>query len=102
MFKKLASTSILTLMLAAATASFGQSTPAQDSGQNAGATKTLTGIVSDSMRGATHMAKGQTAAECARECVRTGSDYALVVGKKVHVLKGVKPKSISSPDDAQR
>ncbi len=54
------------------------------------ATKTLTGTVSDAMCGKTHMMKGENAAQCTRECVKSGSDYALVVGDKVYTLKGDK------------
>lgn len=84
---KLAST-FLTLFLAGTTFGFGQS--AQSPTPSAAASKTLTGVVSDSMCGAKHMAKNKTAAPCTRECVKTGADYALVVGKKVYVLKGEK------------
>lgn len=52
------------------------------------APKTLTGTVSDAMCGAHHMAKDKTAAECTRECVKQGTKYALVVGKKVYTLEG--------------
>lgn len=52
--------------------------------------KTFTGMVSDSMCGAKHMAKDKSAAECTRECVKAGSDYALVTGAKVYTLKGDK------------
>ena len=52
--------------------------------------KTLTGTVSDAMCGKTHMMKGESAAQCTRECVKSGSDYALVVGDKVYTLKGDK------------
>ena len=65
------------------------STPA--SGKPAGssaASKTLTGIVSDSMCGATHMAKDKSPAECTRICAKQGTKYALVVGKKVYTLEG--------------
>lgn len=48
----------------------------------------LTGVVSDSMCGASHMAKDKTAAECTRMCVKDGSKYALVVGDKVYTLSG--------------
>ena len=58
------------------------------SSESAAATKTLTGIVSDSMCGAQHMAKDKTAAECTRECVKQGTKYALVVGKKIYTLQG--------------
>jgi hypothetical protein len=52
------------------------------------APKTLTGTVSDSMCGAHHMEKDKSAAECTRECVKKGTKYALVVGKKVYTLEG--------------
>ncbi len=38
----------------------------------------------------THMMKRESAAQCTRECVKSGSDYALVVGDKVYTLKGDK------------
>jgi hypothetical protein len=47
--------------------------------------QTLTGKVSDAMCGAKHMMAGKDA-ECARECVKRGSTYALVVGDKVYTL----------------
>lgn len=50
--------------------------------------KTLTGTVSDSMCGAHHMAKDKSPAECTRTCVKQGTKYALVVGKKVYTLDG--------------
>ena len=52
------------------------------------APKTLTGTVSDSMCGAHHMAKDKSAAECTRECVSKGMNYALIVGQKVYTLNG--------------
>jgi hypothetical protein len=45
-------------------------------------------FVSDSMCWAHHMAKDKSAAECTRECVKQGTKYALVVGKKVYTLEG--------------
>ena len=54
------------------------------------ATQTLTGTVSDAMCGAKHMMKDATAADCTRECVKKGSDFALVSGGKVYTLKGDK------------
>ena len=54
------------------------------------ATKSLTGTVSDAMCGKTHMMQGASAAKCTRECVKAGTDYALVVGNKVYTLKGDK------------
>lgn len=58
--------------------------PAQASAES----KTLTGIVSDSMCGAHHMAKDKSPAECTRMCIKQGQKYALVVGAKVYTLEG--------------
>ena len=52
------------------------------------ATQTITGTVTDSMCGAHHMMKDKTPAECTRECVKEGSDFALAVGDKIYTLKG--------------
>jgi len=52
------------------------------------AAQTITGTVSDAMCGAHHMMKDATAAQCTRECVKQGSDFALVSGGKVYTLKG--------------
>lgn len=57
---------------------------------SAQSSQTLTGTVSDAMCGAHHMMKGATAAQCTRECVKQGSDFALVSGDKVYTLKGDK------------
>ncbi len=57
---------------------------------SAQASQTLTGTVSDAMCGAHHMMHGKTAAQCTRECVKQGSDFALVSGGKVYTLKGNK------------
>lgn len=54
-------------------------------------TQMFTGVVSDNMCGKQHMAKGKSAAQCTRECVKAGADYALVVGDKVYTLNGTKP-----------
>jgi len=50
------------------------------------ASKTLTGEVSDAMCGAKHQMPG-AASDCARACVKHGSNYALVVGDKVYTLE---------------
>jgi len=50
--------------------------------------KTLTGVVSDAMCGATHMMKDKPAAECLRYCVKQGTKYALISGKSVYTLEG--------------
>ena len=52
--------------------------------------QTFTGTVSDAMCGAHHMMQGKTPAQCTRECVKQGSDFALVSGGKVYTLKGDK------------
>lgn len=62
--------------------------PANKSAGASTAPKTLTGTVSDSMCGAHHMAKDKSAAECTRECVKIGTNYALIVGTKVYTLNG--------------
>jgi hypothetical protein len=87
--KKFLFATMMTTVLVTASM-FAQANQPQAPGNPAGATKTLTGEVSDTMCGAKHMAKDKTAAECARECAKAGSDYALVVGGKVYSLKGDK------------
>jgi hypothetical protein len=77
--------SITTIAVALTTASAFAQTSAKPA-----AAKTLTGVVSDSMCGAKHMTKDKSPADCTRECVKTGSDYALVAGGKVYPLKGDK------------
>lgn len=52
------------------------------------ATRTLTGVVSDSMCGKTHDMKNMSAAQCTRMCVKGGASFALVVGNKVIDLRG--------------
>jgi hypothetical protein len=42
------------------------------------------------MCGMKHMMKNAPASKCTHECVKGGSDYALVVGDKVYTLKGDK------------
>src|SRR5229473_685618 len=64
------------------------SSPASQQAPSSGEQKTFTGTISDSMCGATHMAKDKTPAECTRMCVQQGQKYALVVGKKVYTLDG--------------
>jgi len=76
------STMLLAAQMPASTP--GKSKPAETSS----APKTLTGTISDSMCGAHHMEKGKSAAECTRDCVKKGTKYALVVGKRVYTLDG--------------
>src|SRR3954471_4887780 len=58
------------------------------SGVLAQSSQMLMGTVSDSMCAAQHMMKDASPAKCTRECVKSGSDYALVSGGKVATLKG--------------
>src|SRR6266542_3854531 len=76
---------ILSTVLAAAQMQMPANPPANS--KSAG-TKILTGVVSDSMCGAKHMAKDKSPAECARMCVKQGMKYALVSGDKVYTLEG--------------
>jgi hypothetical protein len=76
-------------MLMAAQMQMPASTPGTSKPAKAStAPRTLTGTVSDSMCGAHHMEKDKSAAECTRECVKKGTKYALVVGKRVYTLDG--------------
>jgi hypothetical protein len=50
--------------------------------------QSLTGVVTDSMCGAAHMAKDKTPAECTQMCVKDGMKYALAAEKKVYTLEG--------------
>jgi hypothetical protein len=50
--------------------------------------QSLTGVVTDSMCGATHMAKDKTPAECSQMCVKDSMKYALAAEKKVYTLEG--------------
>src|SRR5450432_2570729 len=78
------STMLMAAQMQMPTSTHGKSKPAEASSSP----KTLTGTVSDSMCGAHHMEKDQSAAECTRACVQKGTKYALVVGKKVYTLDG--------------
>jgi len=50
--------------------------------------QTFTGVLTDSMCGATHMAKDKTPAECTRMCVKDGMKYAMAADKKLYTLEG--------------
>src|SRR2546425_3009807 len=50
--------------------------------------QSFTGVVTDSMCGATHMAKDKTPAECTKMCVKDGMKYALAADKKLYTLEG--------------
>ena len=49
-------------------------------------TTTVTGTVGDAMCGTKHMMAGDEAG-CTRDCVKKGSDYALIVKDKVYKLQ---------------
>lgn len=72
----------LSVLAIAATLGLGAA-PAQT-----GAKKTLTGMVTDSFCGDTHMMKGMNDAECTRACVKRGAKYSLLVGKNAYTLEG--------------
>ena len=63
--------------------------------------QTLTGTVSDSICGAKRMRTNVSAAQCTHECVKRGSDYALVTNGKVYTRKGEAKRSRSTPGRAQ-
>lgn len=58
-------------------------------------TTTLQGVVGNTFCGLKMEHMGRQAADkakCTRECVKKGSSYALIVGKKVYTLKGHSPE----------
>ena len=59
-----------------------QPAPAQST-----APRTLTGVVTDAMCGATHNMQNMSAADCTRMCAKQGG-YALVAGKEIYTLQG--------------
>jgi hypothetical protein len=53
----------------------------------ADAPRTFTGVITDTMCGADHSHMGiKPDSKCVRECVRSGSKYALWDGKKLYTL----------------
>lgn len=55
-------------------------------------TQEFRGTVTDSMCGRKHLMKNVSAAQCAMECAKSGSDFALLVGDKLYTLKGDKTR----------
>jgi hypothetical protein len=57
--------------------------------------RTLTGIVTDTMCGNKHMIAGKSDADCTRECTQSKGNwtYGLAVGEKVYGLSGT-PKNL--------
>ena len=83
------SSAVLTLTIAlVGFGVFGPTPAASAQAGSSGEQKTFTGTISDSMCGATHMAKDKSPAECTRMCVKDGQKYALIAGKKVYTLEG--------------
>ena len=57
----------------------------------AGATRTVTGVITDTMCGAKHgMMKGQPDDECTKMCVKGARDYALYDGQRMWKLSDQK------------
>lgn len=72
-------------VLCAAILLFAGALLAQDKGQS----KTYEGVVTDAMCGAQHGMMGNMPdKQCVLGCVKGGSKYALIVGKKVYKLDG--------------
>ena len=55
--------------------------------------RATTGTATDAMCGTHHSMQGKTPAQCTRECVKQGSDFALASGDMVFILKGDKSQS---------
>ena len=56
-------------------------------GAPAQSAQTITGTITDTMCGGKHMMTNVNPAQCARECVKHGSDYGLLSGGRVYTLK---------------
>lgn len=83
------SSAVLTLTIAfAGFGAFGLTPTASGQAASSGEQKSFAGTISDSMCGATHMAKDKSPAECTRMCVKDGQKYALIAGKKAYTLEG--------------
>jgi hypothetical protein len=80
-------TALLSLIAAMAPV-WGQAPSNLPPAQNSGLEKTLTGTISDTVCKGWHNRKGQTNYSCSLKCVEDGSDYVLVVGKKLYILQG--------------
>jgi hypothetical protein len=81
----------LALLMATLGAAAGAATRADAAAQETQtpAVQTYEGMVTCSRCGARHSALlGQTAADCARLCIRGGADFALVDGTVTYVLEG--------------
>jgi hypothetical protein len=50
----------------------------------------FTGTLTDSMCGKKHATPTAASMKCTKECIKGGSDYALVSGDKVYTIKGDK------------
>src|SRR6266478_5814135 len=82
------STAVVFLLLRAGLVAQYEAAPGGISKSGANHTTILTGVIGDAICGRKHAMGGKSDAECTRECVRRGSQYALIVGEKVYVLEG--------------
>jgi len=82
------SIAVVFLLLSAGLVAQCEAAPSGISKSGANQTTTLTGVIGDAICGRKHAMGGKSDAECTRECVRRGSQYALIVGEKVYVLEG--------------
>lgn len=81
---------VLALVSATTALAFARQDPAavQAKDDGAGRQRVFTGVVTDYLCGARHLASDKSAAECTRECVRKSARYALVSGDKRYLLDG--------------
>ena len=79
---------VLGLLLSTGLAERREPPGGQRSGSVAKDRKKLIGVISDAICGRKHAMAGKSDAECTRECVRRGSQHALIVGEKVYILEG--------------
>jgi hypothetical protein len=76
------------LIVPAGLAAQGKSPHAQSPVSSSKRTQTLTGVIGDAVCGRKHAMGGKSDADCTRECVRRGSQYILIAGERIHILKG--------------
>jgi len=78
------------ILFASASVAFAlaQSARSGNSTQVSNEQNTFSGVVTDSHCGARHQDSTKSPGECARMCVRNGSQYTLVDGDKTYALSG--------------
>lgn len=87
---------VLGLLLRPGLAAWREPLGGQGSESAAKDAKRLTGVISDAICGRKHAMAGKSDAECTRECVRRGSQHALIVGDKVTSWKVVRQTNWTS------